>query len=136
MIGHAVDELLLNAFAAEPKSAVSLAARLSEEGRHLVIQVGDDGMGMDEHTLAHAKDPFFSAKAAGRRVGMGLTRAQQYAAAHGGGIDLRSAIGKGTTATMTIALERGQTRADTPHASSENQGNRKLGESIVEPQPR
>jgi putative nucleotidyltransferase with HDIG domain len=121
MIGRAVDELLLNAFAADPKSAVSLAARLesaatdslTQQQRRLVIQVIDDGVGMDEYVLAHAMDPFFSAKSAGRRVGMGLARAQQYAVVHGGGIDLRSAVGRGTTATMNIALECDEARADT-----------------------
>jgi len=148
MIGRAVDELLLNAFQAQPKSAVALAARLEPEGRRLVIQVIDDGMGMDEHTLAHAMDPFFSAKTAGRRVGMGLTRAQQYAAAHGGGIDLRSAIGEGTTATMNIALERDEAPADTSrqetHERSQDirergevrHGGSATGESIVESQTR
>jgi two-component system sensor histidine kinase RegB len=59
---------------------------------------------MDAHTLSHATDPFFSAKAAGRQVGMGLSRVAQLAEAHGGRIDLRSTPGRGTTATLTLPL--------------------------------
>jgi signal transduction histidine kinase len=69
-----------------------------------VIHVADDGEGMDGRTLSHAFDPFFSAKPAGRQVGMGLSRAQQLIAAHGGRIDLASQPGKGTTATLILPI--------------------------------
>ncbi len=130
-IDRAVSELLFNAVQAEPKSAVLVkvvvdppfaaiqnpgegqlpVTPVSEVGvdgtapRTLHIQVTDDGDGMDEHTLNHALDPFFSAKPAGRQVGMGLPRAQQLAQAHGGGVGLRSEAGKGTVATLSIALD-------------------------------
>jgi len=130
-IDRAVTELLFNAVQAEPKSTVlvkviadppfagaetedeasSPILPVGEDGinesalRKLHIQVTDDGEGMDEHTLSHALDPFFSAKAAGRQVGMGLPRAQQLAQAHGGGVGLRSDAGKGTVATLSIALD-------------------------------
>ena len=77
-------------------------------GRTLHIQVTDDGEGMDDHTLGHALDPFFSAKSAGRQVGMGLPRAAQLARAHGGSIGLRSEAGRGTVATLSIALDSPQ----------------------------
>jgi len=101
----ALRELLLNAVQAHPKSAVHLSARTDSSGELLVIQISDDGEGMDAATLEHAMDPFFSSKPAGRRVGMGLPRAQQLAAAHGGHIELRSQKGQGTVATLTIPLD-------------------------------
>ncbi|MEM9253407.1 MAG: ATP-binding protein, partial [Planctomycetota bacterium] len=78
----------------------------------LLVKVIDDGDGMDGHTLDHALDPFFSNKPAGRRVGMGLPRAGQLAAAHGGRVDLRSELGHGTTATLVLPLEPGGESAD------------------------
>lgn len=101
----AVREMLLNAVQANPKTSVHLSAQIDSVQRRLVIQVSDDGVGMDGHTLAHAMDPFFSNKPAGRRVGMGLTRAQQLAAAHGGQVELRSAPGLGTVATLWVPLD-------------------------------
>jgi len=101
---QAVLELMHNALQASPRSMVQLSAVVTPE-QELMIQVIDDGVGMDEHTLAHAMDPFFSAKPAGRRVGMGLPRAQQLAAAHGGRIELRSQPPAGSVASLLIPLE-------------------------------
>ncbi|MCC5830537.1 MAG: HDOD domain-containing protein [Phycisphaeraceae bacterium] len=101
----AVHELLLNAIQASPKSSICLSVRYLADGPELWIHVKDDGCGMNAHVLAHAKDPFFSSKPAGRQLGMGLTRAAQLAAAHGGRIDLRSTEGTGTTASLLISLD-------------------------------
>jgi signal transduction histidine kinase len=103
-IGQALLELISNALQASPKTGVNVVARVEPIERHLVIQVHDDGVGMDSHTLAHAMDPFFSAKPAGRRVGMGLPRARQLAASHGGWIELRSTPGEGTTASLLLSI--------------------------------
>ncbi len=104
-IAQAVRELLFNAVQAMPQSTVHLAARLGPEPDTLTITVTDDGVGMDKHTLEHAADPFFSAKPAGRRTGMGLPRAQQLVRAHGGELRLRSTHGRGTTAMLLIPLK-------------------------------
>lgn len=111
-IAQAIHELLVNAVQAEPKSTVTINCRVDAAQHQLVIQVSDDGVGMDDHTLSHAMDPFFSAKRAGRRVGMGLARARQLVAGHGGGIDLRSVMGRGTAATVVIPLDCIQAAAD------------------------
>ncbi|MCC7146541.1 MAG: HDOD domain-containing protein [Phycisphaeraceae bacterium] len=103
-IAAAVRELLLNALQAGPKSSVHIGARVGMQSDTLTIQVSDDGEGMDAHVLAHALDPFFSSKAAGRRTGMGLPRAQQLAKAHGGDVRLTSVPGRGTVATLLIPL--------------------------------
>ena len=103
-VAGAVRELLLNATQASPKSGVQLVAGIDSMARKLIIQVVDDGQGMDAHILSHATVPFFSAKPAGRRAGMGLTRAQQWAASHGGELVLQSAPGEGTTAVIRIPL--------------------------------
>jgi len=100
-----VCDLLLNALQAVPKTGVHVSGRIDSARKSLVIQIADDGHGMDEHTLAHAMDPFFSNRPAGRSVGMGLPRAQQYAAAHGGRIELRSTQGEGTLATVILPLD-------------------------------
>lgn len=107
-IARAVIELLLNAVQSNPKSAVHLSAKVDSASESVVLQVVDDGDGMDGRTLSHAFDPFFSAKPAGRQVGMGLSRAQQLVLVHGGRIDLDSKLGVGTTATLTLPIRGGQ----------------------------
>ncbi|MEO0474339.1 MAG: HDOD domain-containing protein [Planctomycetota bacterium] len=104
MIARAMTELLLNALQSNPKGEVHLSAFVDPALESVVISVVDDGDGMDGHTLNHAFDPFFSAKPAGRQVGMGLARAQQLVLAHGGRVDLTSRINEGTTATLVLPI--------------------------------
>ena len=101
----AVKEILLNAVQSMPKTSIHLTSRTDPENRYLVIQVKDDGKGMDEYTLQHATDPFFSAKAAGRQLGMGLARVEQIMTAHSGQLELRSISDGGTIATLLIPLD-------------------------------
>ncbi len=98
-------ELLDNAVQASPESSVLITAQVEPGGESVVVQITDDGKGMDPYTLEHAPDPFFSAKAAGRRVGMGLPRARQWLSGHGGRLELRSRPDEGTTATFFLPLD-------------------------------
>lgn len=102
-IRQAIIDLLQNAVQANPKSSVRVVADVAT-GQRIAIQVIDDGDGMDEKTLSHAKDPFFSAKAAGRRVGMGLPRAEQIISGHSGTLEISSVPDKGTTVTVTLPM--------------------------------
>jgi len=114
MVRDAVAELIHNAVQANPRKAITVSAVVEPGRQNLLVKVIDDGEGMDGHTLDHALDPFFSNKPAGRRVGMGLPRAGQLAAAHGGRVDLRSELGHGTTATLVLPLEPADQPADAP----------------------
>jgi signal transduction histidine kinase len=103
-IAGAVRELLLNATQVSPKTGVQVIAGIDPTDQQLIIQIVDDGDGMDNHVLSHATDPFFSAKPAGRRAGMGLTRASQWAAAHGGELLLQSTPSEGASAVIRIPI--------------------------------
>ncbi|MBI1335598.1 MAG: HDOD domain-containing protein [Phycisphaera sp.] len=103
-IAAALTEVLHNAIQSQANH-VRVVAQCDSTDNLLIVRVTDDGVGMDEHTLEHAFDPFYSAKSAGRRMGMGLPRARQHLAAHNGRIDLRSTPGEGTTATLVIPLD-------------------------------
>lgn len=61
----------------------------------LVIEVRDNGPGMDPDTLAKAADPFFTTRTT-RTVGMGLALLAQAARATGGSLKIESGRGKGT----------------------------------------
>lgn len=73
-------------------------------GRNVVITVSDRGVGMDEQTLGRAFDPFFSMKPAGRRRGMGLSKAQRWIEGCGGSIRLESRLGSGTRAIVLLPV--------------------------------
>jgi CheY-like chemotaxis protein len=81
-------------------------------GRHVVIEVTDTGVGMDEATLARIFDPFFTTKFTGR--GLGLAAAQGIVRAHKGAMAVESALGRGTTFRIllpvsAVAVSRGAT---------------------------
>jgi signal transduction histidine kinase len=57
---------------------------------------------MDETTLRQATKPFFSARPAGRKRGMGLAHTQRLLVLNGGSLRLTSQPGKGTIATIRL----------------------------------
>ncbi len=99
-----VTELLTNAAQAHPKTGIWVRVGLSGGSGRLTLCVEDDGDGMSQQTLAHASDPFYSSKAAGRRPGLGLARARRIVEAHRGVLELSSSPETGTR--VSIVLER------------------------------
>jgi len=90
--------LLMNAAQASSRGqVVSVSAIGSATGRHRII-IKDAGTGMDATTLAHAGEPFFSARAGG--TGLGLAIAKRIVAAHGGVLSIESLSGAGTTVSV------------------------------------
>lgn len=103
-IGGAIAELLHNALESEGSTHVELRVQIEPADDRLKIQVTDNGSGLTPHVLAHAFDPFFSAKPAGRKPGLGLAQARRWVEAHGGQIALEN--GKVGGAVATIRLDR------------------------------
>lgn len=101
-IALALTELIVNALQATPRRLVEVRVHIDPFDDRLLLSVTDDGVGMSTHALEHACDPFFSELPAGRRTGLGLTRARRFADLHGGELILESAVGKGTTVRMSL----------------------------------
>jgi len=62
-------------------------------GNYIVLQVWDDGPGMDAETRRHIFEPFFTTKDSGH--GLGLAAVLGIVRAHGGGVKLKTARGQG-----------------------------------------
>jgi signal transduction histidine kinase len=79
--------------------------RLAEDKKddRLVLEITDDGAGMNDETKRRALDPFFTTKN-GKRVGLGLPLLAQSAEEAGGTLEVESAPGKGTTVIATFGL--------------------------------
>jgi signal transduction histidine kinase len=68
------------------------------EGDWVVLEVADNGRGMDAATAARGLEPLFTTKPAGRGNGLGLDACRRIVERHGGSIRLESAPGRGTRA--------------------------------------
>jgi PAS domain S-box-containing protein len=84
-------------------SAAGARAALAE-GRYLSIAVADTGHGMDAATLAQAVEPFFSTKGPGQGTGLGLSMVHGLAHQSGGALEIASAPGAGTVATLWLPV--------------------------------
>jgi PAS domain S-box-containing protein len=67
---------------------------------YVSLEVTDNGAGMSAETLEHVFDPFFTTKAAGR--GLGLAAAAGIVRSLGGGLQVESKPGDGTTFTVYL----------------------------------
>jgi len=72
-------------------------------GRYVVLEVEDDGAGMDEETLERLFEPFYSTKRTGR--GLGLAAVLGIVRGHAGALAVSSAPGRGTLFRIVLPLE-------------------------------
>jgi PAS domain S-box-containing protein len=81
--------------------AAAFGAPALEPGRFVVIEVHDDGHGIEPATLSRVFEPFFSTKFSGR--GLGLAAVLGIVQSHRGAIEIESAPGIGTTVRVLLA---------------------------------
>lgn len=100
-----LQSLLRNAFDATDPRRPSAPVELSVErgaGGALELVVTDSGTGMAPEVLQRATDPFFTTKAPGKGMGMGLFLARALVEQLGGSLSLTSSAGAGTRAAIEL----------------------------------
>jgi len=93
--------LVLNAQQAMPQGG-QLVVRTFPTADGVALELIDTGCGMDEHTVGHIFDAFFSTKPGGS--GLGLPTARKIIEAHGGQIGVQSEPGRGTRFTVKLPV--------------------------------
>ena len=73
-----------------------------EASRHVAIRIRDTGMGMDEDSLQHAFEPFYTTKEIGRGTGLGLSTVYGIVRQSGGEISIDSQAGSGTQISILL----------------------------------
>ena len=92
-----VHNLVQNAIQASPQGSVVVVVVATDE-LGAVITVADRGAGMSPDVLERVFQPFYTTREKG--TGLGLPLGRRIAERHGGSLELHSAPGEGTTATL------------------------------------
>lgn len=78
------------------KEDIPLVEKVMPPGHYVFISVEDNGIGMDEQTLAKIFDPFFTTKEVGKGTGLGMAMVYGIISNHNGYIHVVSRKGRGT----------------------------------------
>jgi PAS domain S-box-containing protein len=75
-------------------------------GKYVRLEVEDSGVGIAPRVLERIFDPFFTTKEIGVGTGLGLSLVHGIVTDLGGGIDVRSELGRGTSLTVWVPWQR------------------------------
>jgi signal transduction histidine kinase/CheY-like chemotaxis protein len=110
-IQQALTHLLVNAVDALPRSGqIVIATRpggltmddYQKKPSHLILEVRDNGVGMEEYTRQHCVEPFFTTKDHRGGKGLGLAVVYGTMERHKGKIEIETQLGKGTTVRLVF----------------------------------
>lgn len=82
--------------------APTIETRTATRNGNVVLEIIDNGIGMDAETLAHACDEFYSTKPRGRGSGLGLFICSSLIRQNGGELLIESEPGRGTRVQITF----------------------------------
>ena len=94
--------IIVNAIEAMEKSKGVLNLRTKNSGETCIIEIEDNGNGMDDDTLQKLFEPYFTSKPNGN--GLGLTNCQNIILSHRGNITVKSTLRKGTCFIVTLKM--------------------------------
>jgi CheY-like chemotaxis protein len=102
-IGQVLLNLAVNARdAMAGRGTLTIATR--NDGDEVVLEVTDNGAGMDDETRLRLFEPFFTTKDIGEGTGLGLSTVYGIVTQSGGSIDVRSEPGFGATFAVRLPV--------------------------------
>jgi two-component system, NtrC family, sensor kinase len=73
------------------------------------VSVQDDGCGIPEESIARIFESFYTTKTSGNGTGLGLAISREIVHEHGGWMIVESAVDKGSTFTVCLPIDKGNT---------------------------
>ncbi len=108
-VGQVVLNLLVNALQAIEANVGQFAGKidvtLQQAGRDVVVEVADNGCGIEPKDLPRIFDPFYSSKPVGEGTGLGLSITHNIVTGHGGRIEVESRPGEGSRFRVFLPLD-------------------------------
>ncbi|MFW6137799.1 MAG: PAS domain S-box protein [Spirochaetota bacterium] len=105
-VRQALVNLIINSVDAMPRGgAISLCSMV--KGENVVVEVTDNGDGMDQKTLKQCLDPFFTTKGK-KGSGLGLSIVYGIMQRHSGDLEIDSQPGKGTTVRLIFPSQKAE----------------------------
>ena len=89
----------------DPGDTVTVTAGANQD--HIIIQVQDTGCGIPAEDLPKVKEKFYKANNTRRGSGIGLAVANEIITIHNGTLQVDSEENIGTTVTITLPIEHG-----------------------------
>ncbi|MFA7241039.1 MAG: ATP-binding protein [Sulfuricellaceae bacterium] len=97
--------LLVNAaHAMEEGKRGLITVRTGTTGNEVWVEFADTGKGIPPENLTRIFDPFFTTKPVGKGTGLGLSLSYSIVEKHRGRIEVKSAVGKGTTFRVILPV--------------------------------
>jgi len=76
------------------------------DGKQVVMEIADTGMGIAPEDLPRVTEPFFTTKLEGKDTGLGLAICRRIAQEHNGTFEISSTgPGQGTTVRVTLPIQ-------------------------------
>jgi signal transduction histidine kinase/ActR/RegA family two-component response regulator len=138
-IREALTNLVFNAVDAMPGGGtLTLRTRLADPAGEpaaaaVLVEVADDGVGMDEDTRRRCLEPFFTTKGE-RGTGLGLAMVFGVAQRHSAGLEIASAPGAGTTVRLRFLAPAAVLEEASPAAVS-GDGHSRLRLLVIDDDP-
>jgi signal transduction histidine kinase len=103
-MAQVLGNLLANAIKYTPEAGGMVTLRAHAQEREVEISVQDTGIGISAEDQGHIFDPFYRGHNARfpQGMGLGLSIAREIVEAHGGKIEVKSELGKGSMFKITI----------------------------------
>jgi len=111
--------ILLNAIQAmkdlSGENIITIRTGLGPDG-YIRIDFSDTGIGIKPEDMKHIFDPFYTTKPVGRGTGLGLSLVYGIVRTHGGYVEVKSEIHKGTTFSIYLPIALNE-KEETDHAA-------------------
>jgi signal transduction histidine kinase len=107
-IQQALMNIIINGVEAMPRGGtLTISSRRRDPEKMIEVKIRDTGIGIPKEHLDNLFEPFFSTKAEGKGVGLGLSVSYGIISKHGGTIHVESLPGQGTVFAVLLPFEEG-----------------------------